>query len=170
MDKRQLIDLLRDHAPHEWAIVSFSFAGTALMAALVLEGVFDQTPCALCISQRFFMTLTAVVAFVAVLHRRHFARYAAAQVLMILLGLMLVARQLWIQYVPGAASTCGPGIDFLLYHEYPAVDVVRTLLKGSGACAEPSVIPILSGLAFLILALLAVMQWFVEIKQQRQSP
>lgn len=131
----------------DW-LLAIVFSGSAFLAAAVLIVV---SACSLCMTQRLFMACGVVVIAVAVIHRRVPVIYPVLAALFWVAGCVVAFRQLWIIYVPGAATNCGPGIDFLIANEYPLSSIVRTMLTGSGDCAEPSVIPLLALAGFFIL-------------------
>lgn len=124
------------------------FLGSLFLASAVLIQV---SACSLCMTQRLFMAAGVLTVAFSLLHERSPLIYIVFAILFWIAGCVVAFRQLWIQYVPGAASTCGPGIDFLIANEYPMSSVVRTMLMGSGDCAEASVIPLLALAGFVTL-------------------
>ena len=137
----------------DW-LLAILFFGSACLASAVLIQV---SACSLCMTQRFFMACGVFAIAAALVHRRAPVFYSILAALFWIAGCLVAFRQLWIQYVPGAATNCGPGIDFLIANEYPLSSIVRTMLMGSGDCAEPSVIPILALAGFLSLLSMLVM-------------
>lgn len=139
----------------DW-LLAIVFFGSAFLAAAVLIVV---SACSLCMTQRFFMAFGVVVIAVGLIHRRVPLVYPILATLFWIAGCVVAFRQLWIMYVPGAVSNCGPGIDFLIANDYPFSSVVKTMLMGSGDCAEPSVIPLLALAGFLILLTMLFMHF-----------
>ncbi|MCY4130654.1 MAG: disulfide bond formation protein B [Gammaproteobacteria bacterium] len=138
---------LRQFTSRDW-LLAIVFFGSAFLAAAVLIQV---SACSLCMTQRYFMACGVVTIAIALLHQRVPLIYPVLAALFWVAGCLVAFRQLWIMYVPGAATNCGPGIDFLIANEYPLSSIVRTMLMGSGDCAEPSVIPLLALAGLLIL-------------------
>lgn len=141
-------ELLQRFNSRDWSLAILFFGSAFLATALLIQ----VSACSLCMTQRFFMACGVLVVSVSLLHERAPLPYAVLAALFWLAGCAVALRQLWIQYVPGAASSCGPGIDFLIAYEYPLSSIIKTMLTGSGDCAEPSVIPLLAlgGFAFLL--------------------
>ena len=137
----------------DWTL-AIVFVGSTFLAAAVLIQV---NACSLCMTQRLFMVCGVIVVAVSLAHRRQPLGYPIVAGLFWLAGCVVAFRQLWIQYVPGAATSCGPGIDYLIANEYPMSRIVKTMLTGSGDCAEPSVIPLLALCGFLVLLAMLLM-------------
>ncbi len=137
----------------DW-LIAILFSGSVFLAAALLIQI---SACSLCMTQRLFMACGVLVIAVALLHKRVPLTYPVVAALFWFAGCVVAFRQLWIMYVPGASNNCGPGIDFLIANEYPFSSIVRTMLMGSGDCAEPSVIPLMALAGFLILLTMLVM-------------
>lgn len=131
----------------DWLISIVFFGGLFLGSAVLIQ----VSACSLCMTQRLFMACGVLAIAIALLHQRVPLIYPIVAALFWIVGCVVAFRQLWIIYVPGAATNCGPGIDFLIANEYPFSSVIKTMLMGSGDCAEPSVIPLLALAGFLIL-------------------
>jgi protein dithiol:quinone oxidoreductase len=51
-------------------------------------------------------------------------------------GCTLAGRQVWLQHLPeDKVPECGPGLEYLL-EAYPLFDALKTVLRGTGDCAE----------------------------------
>lgn len=131
----------------DWLLAILFFGSSFLAAAALIQ----VSACSLCQTQKLFMACGVMVIAISLIHQRVPLAYPILAALFWVAGCLVAFRQLWIQYVPGAASNCGPGIDYLIANEYPFSSIVRTMLTGSGDCAEPSVIPLLALAGFLIL-------------------
>ena len=129
-------------------LLAILFFGSLFVAATVLIQI---SACSLCMTQRLFMAAGVLTIAISLLHDRVPWAYVIVSGLFFTGGIAVALRQLWIQYVPGAAANCGPGIDFLIANEYPMSSVIRTMLMGSGDCAAPSLIPLLALCGFLAL-------------------
>lgn len=52
------------------------------------------------------------------------------------LGLAIAGRQVWLQHLPAdQVPECGPDLQFML-EAFPFMEMIRTVLSGSGECAE----------------------------------
>jgi protein dithiol:quinone oxidoreductase len=114
-------------------------ATSGLLAfGLYLQHAEGLEPCPLCVFQRLCFIAVAVIALVASIHgpsgwlRRV---YAADIALVSVVGAGIAGRQVWLQHLPAdRVPECGPGLEFML-DTSPLLDVIATVLKGSGDCA-----------------------------------
>ncbi len=99
----------------------------------------ELEPCPLCMAQRVAVVLIGLFALLAGIHNPGKTGKVIYGLLMLsasALGVGLAARQVWLQSLPGElAPACGPGIYYML-DVLPITDVIRTMLTGSGDCAE----------------------------------
>ena len=151
--------LSRFERSEEWNIFVLLSCAVAVAGALTLEHLFSLEPCALCLTQRFFVYLGGLIALAGLWHEPRLGIYPLLSALSFLVGAGFAVRQLWIMHVPGAAADCGASYSFLLENDYPISSVLESFLKGSGDCAEPSLIPIWSLLAFVLLMGLCIRQF-----------
>jgi len=122
---------------------AFGLAAAAclgLMAwALWLQYVGGEEPCPLCILQRIAVLLLGVVFAAGAVHApggRALRRYAAAAAGVALAGAAVAGWHLRLQHLPrDRVPECGPGLQFLL-EQFPLVEVLGRVLRGSGECAE----------------------------------
>ena len=95
-------------------------------------------PCSLCIFQRVAYIGYGLIALIAIIHNPSSwgARfYAFFQIPVVLAGLTVALRQVWLQNMPaGQVTTCGPGINFLL-QEFSLTRVAQVVWAGSSDCA-----------------------------------
>ena len=100
--------------------------------------VVGDVPCLLCSAQRFCLW-GVVLALCAVLCRRTRRVWwlvHAVIVLFILVGMLAVSRQLWLQYAGDSnGSACLPGLETLM-HTMPWHQAVLLLLRESTGCAQ----------------------------------
>ena len=62
--------------------------------------------------------------------------YGVLLSLIALIGVGIAGRHVWIQHLPPEqVPECGPGLDYML-DVFPLSDVIRTVLTGSGECAD----------------------------------
>lgn len=53
-----------------------------------------------------------------------------------MLGFAIAGRQVWLQHLPASqVPECGPDLEFMM-EVFPWQDVIRTVLQGSGECAD----------------------------------
>lgn len=96
-------------------------------------------PCMLCMSQRFVYLGLAFVFMLGALHNPYFGghkRYGSLLLLLSLAGLGLASRQLYLQSLPAdLVPACGPSFSYMV-DAFPFTEVLMTMIKGSGSCAE----------------------------------
>lgn len=141
-----------------WCILVVFLGGGTLALTLLQEYGFGLEPCSLCLTQRYFMFLGVLFAGWGLLTEPRRGIFPVLSIVSFIGGAGYALRQLWLQYVPGASSDCGAGVTFLLENEYPFASVLKSLFEGSVDCAEPSLIPIFSLVAFVILVGISVQQ------------
>jgi disulfide bond formation protein DsbB len=114
------------------AVVSMLFARLYLQAYLGLEA------CPLCMTQRVFVVLWGVIAFIAALHNPRgwgIRLYAILCGLAAWGGAAVAARHVWLQHLPAdQVPACGPSLDYML-ETLPWKDTLSLILAGDGNCA-----------------------------------
>jgi len=120
-------------------LVGVLFPSGLMGFAMYLQYVKYQDPCPLCMVQRVVFIALLVVFAIAAVHgpKRTGERvYAALITLLSLSGMAVAGRHIWIQNLPkDKVPACGPGLDYML-ETMPMGDVFKTLMHGSGECAE----------------------------------
>lgn len=109
-----------------------------LGSAFYLQYLVGLQPCPLCLVQRFFAFLFAMLCLMGLcLSTRRRGRVVGLfQMLFTAAGLFFAVRQLWLQSLPPEqAPACLPGLDILIRY-FPWQDVAHALLWGTGDCAE----------------------------------
>jgi disulfide bond formation protein DsbB len=111
-----------------------------LMAtAYYMQYVMKLEPCPLCMLQRFIMMLLGLILLSATLHNpspKGVRVYAIATTAIALAGLAAASRHVWLQHMPAdQVPACAPSWDYLI-DAFPLKEVVRTMFKGSGDCAQ----------------------------------
>jgi disulfide bond formation protein DsbB len=108
-----------------------------LVAGIYLECTENLQPCSLCVLQRGVFVLLSILLFGAFLHnpkQRGIRVYGAFTLLIAGLGVLLAARQVWLQSLPHArAEVCMPGFSYLLSH-LPLNQALSAILMGSDHC------------------------------------
>jgi disulfide bond formation protein DsbB len=96
-------------------------------------------PCPLCMTQRIFVGLVGVLAFLAALHNPAKAGirvYAATGIVAAVAGGGFSGRHLWLQFLPDdQVPACGPSLQYML-ETLPLGDTLTMMLTGDGNCAE----------------------------------
>lgn len=107
--------------------------------ALYSQYVDYLDPCPLCILQRLGFLWMGLFALLALMHnpaqtgRRIYAWLIVAGAIF---GAVIAGRHIWLQNLPPAeVPECGPGLNYML-ENFPLTEVLSTVLRGSGSCAE----------------------------------
>jgi disulfide bond formation protein DsbB len=118
--------------------------GAGICALLLGYGYYLQyvrglEPCPLCLVQRGFFYLVLGTCVLAALHapaRRGTIAYASLAGLFALGGGAAAGRQVWLQHLPpDKVPQCGPDLFFML-DNFPLARTLKTLVTGTGECAE----------------------------------
>lgn len=142
-----------------WATLGVLIGGGMLFSTLVLEHVFALNPCYLCLSQRYCMFLAVFITTLSLFLEPRRGIFPVLTIVCCLGGIGFAFRQFYLQYVPGAAESCDADLNYYLENNWPHIrDIVSGFFKGSESCGDPSIIPILSCDAFLLLITIAVLQ------------
>ena len=121
-----------------------NFAGflacVGMMAcALYFQYGLGLEPCPLCIFQRVGTIALGVAFLVAAIHNPSGWGRGVYVMLLPLVGMAAAAvsaRHVWLQNLPkDQVPACGPDLDFML-DTFPFLEVLRTVLSGSGECAN----------------------------------
>ncbi len=122
----------------------FLVAGACLammIAALIMQHMFEMEPCPLCITQRVFVILAGVVALAAGAHNCKGIGnkiYASLGGLVSIIGGGVSTRHVWLQNLPeDQVPTCGPGLSYM-FDALPLWEALSLLFAGDGNCAEES--------------------------------
>ena len=111
----------------------------AMAFAFYLQYAEHLEPCPLCMTQRIFVGLVGVLAFLAALHnpaRLGTRVYASAGVLAAVTGAGFSGRHLWLQHLPPEqVPACGPSLQYML-ETLPLGETLTLMLTGDGNCAE----------------------------------
>jgi disulfide bond formation protein DsbB len=132
--------------PLAWPFRAQMLFGAVACAALIGYALYVEKhmlmmPCPLCILQRVAIIAVGFVGLVGALHGPKSAggrrAYGVLAFLAAAAGAFVAGRHLWIQSLPpDLVPTCNSmGIDYML-DAMPVLDVLRTILTGSGECAK----------------------------------
>ena len=152
-----------------------NLAGFAVCVALLAYGYvlqfFDELePCPLCVFQRVAFFVLGTLFLVAALHNPGAigARiYGVFLGIAAVIGAAIAGRHVWLQSLPSdQVPECGPGLEYML-NTFPLLETLRTVLSGSGECADVSwsflgmTIPAWALLWFVALGLIGVARNFI---------
>jgi disulfide bond formation protein DsbB len=132
--------------PLAWPFRAQMLFGAIVCAALIGYALYVEKhmlmmPCPLCILQRVAIIAVGLTGLVAALHGPKSAggrrAYGLLAFLAAMAGVGVASRHLWIQSLPpDQVPLCNSmGIDYML-DAMPMLDVLRTILTGSGECAK----------------------------------
>lgn len=151
--------------PRVGNFIGFITCAGMMMFALFAQYVLEMEPCPLCIFQRVAVIAIGVLFLIAAIHGAGRIRqrvYATLLALVSLAGGGIAGRHVWLQNLPkDQVPSCGPDLSFML-DTFPIMEVLSTVLSGSGECAEVSwrflglTIPGWTLIAFLILGVYGV--------------
>ncbi|MBT8073316.1 MAG: disulfide bond formation protein B [Xanthomonadales bacterium] len=131
--------MLKKITPRIWFLCLVLCCGALLGFALYNQYVDYLDPCPLCIFQRVVFMAMGVIALLAFLHnpaRTGQRIYAWLIVAGAAVGALIAGRHIWLQSLPpGEVPECGPGLNYML-ENFPITEVLSTVLRGSGSCAE----------------------------------
>lgn len=141
-----------------------------LVYAYMLQFIDGLEPCPLCVFQRVAFFVLGSVFLIAALHNPGTtgARvYGGLIALAAGTGAAIAGRHIWLQSLPAdQVPECGPGLEYML-DTFPLVETLRTVLSGSGECADISwlflgmTIPAWALLWFVALGLIGVARNFI---------
>lgn len=120
---------------------SLGFIAVVLLMATAyyMQYVMGLEPCPLCMLQRFIMIILGLTFLSAAIHNpssRGVRLYATITTAIALAGLAAASRHVWLQHLPAdQVPACAPSWDYLV-DAFPLKEVVRTMFKGSGDCAQ----------------------------------
>jgi disulfide bond formation protein DsbB len=160
--------------PNSWLyLAGFLFASGLMGFGLYLQYVKHQDPCPLCMVQRVIFIAILVAFLIAATHgpKRLGERiYAVLVVLLSLSGVTVAARHIWLQHLPkDQVPACGPGLDYML-ETMPMANVLKSLMHGSGECAEKGWTFLTLGIPeWSLLCYLALGVWAVLIALRGKS-
>ncbi len=153
--------------PNSWLyLAGFLFSSSLIGFALYLQYVKHEDPCPLCMVQRVVFIAILALFLIGATHgpKRTGERiYAVLISLLSMSGIAVAGRHIWIQHLPkDQVPACGPGLDYML-ETMPMSNVLKSLMHGSGECAEKGWtfltlgIPEWSLLCYLALGIWAVL-------------
>jgi len=131
--------MLNKISPRIWNLFVAVCCVSLLGFAFYNQYVDYLDPCPLCIFQRVVFFCMAIFALLAGIYnpgRTGQRIYAWLIVVSATIGALIAGRHIWLQSLPpGEIPEWGPGLNYML-ENFPITDVLSTVLRGSGSCAE----------------------------------
>lgn len=131
--------MLNKITPRTWNLIVVFCCASLVGFALYNQYVDYLDPCPLCIFQRVIFMAMGAIALLAVLHnpaRLGQQLYGWLLVTGATIGALIAGRHVWLQGLPpDEVPECGPGLNYML-DNFPLTEVLSTVLRGSGSCAE----------------------------------
>ncbi len=122
----------------QWAVITCLIGGALLCIALFMEHVMGLAPCPLCMMQRLWVAVVALIAYASLVHNPRWGIYPLFGCLAAVVGGGFSLRQLWLQSLPAdQVPACGPDLQYML-EAFPLSDVLVAMTSGTGDCAEVS--------------------------------
>lgn len=125
----------------------FSYGIVLAVIVLVIEGYMQQklgiAPCSLCIFYRYLILLLGFFCLLATLHNPHIRprrRYAVIILLLAATGIVIVARQLWLQNFSVSNQTVETCVNLVYKNKsyaFSIADILRDLSE-QGCAALPA--------------------------------
>ncbi len=120
-------------------LLPFLLCAGLIAYALYVEYVDFLMPCNLCILQRVVYISIGIIFLIAALKPTLYWGRKLVGVLAVIfsaIGIAISARHVWMQGLPAdQVPDCGPSMQMML-DSSPLLDVLKTILSGSGNCAE----------------------------------
>ncbi|MDF2690249.1 MAG: disulfide bond formation protein [Gammaproteobacteria bacterium] len=119
-------------------LLGFLLCIIALVVALYLQLAKGESPCNLCILQRIAFTFSGLLFLFGAAHYpkgKGSIVYRSLLMMVLLSGLALSLRQIWLQFYPPLSGSCGPDL-YTLFKTFPLGQVLKIALQGSDDCAQ----------------------------------
>jgi disulfide bond formation protein DsbB len=131
--------MLNRITPRVWNLCVALCCASLFGFALYNQYVEYLDPCPLCVLQRLAFLWIGIFALLAFIHnprRLGLKIYTWFIVLGASFGALVAGRHIWLQNLPtDQVPECGPGLNYML-ENFPLSEVFKTVLYGSGSCAE----------------------------------
>ena len=157
--------MLADRSSADYALAIAALAGGLLFGAQVLEHHFDMAPCPLCLMQRLWFFVAALIAYGGLAHNPRWGIYPLLTGLASLIGAAFAIRHLWLQSLPAdQASACTAPFSILMGSGQWR-QAWSAMLSGAGDCGGNAdavlgvPLPAWALLGFAVLGVLALLQW-----------
>lgn len=125
--------------PRIWHFFALLCCVLLVSFAMYNQYIVYLNPCPLCVLQRVAYMWMGVFALLAFMHnpgRTGQLIYGWLFTLGAIFGMGIAGRHVWLQNLPpDLVPECSPGLNYML-ENWPVADVVKTVLYGSGDCAE----------------------------------
>ena len=159
------------HGPTQfWGLATCLVAGVLLAGALFMELVVGMAPCPLCMMQRVWFAIAALIAYAGLIHNPAWGIYPLLTIVSALVGGGFSMRQLWLQSLPAdQVPACGPDLQYMI-EVLPLSDVLAAMMSGTGDCATVSfqfvgiTLPGWALVGFAVITVLSFMQLRASLK------
>ena len=152
-------------ASADYALAVLSLAGGLLFGAEILEHRMGMAPCPLCVVQRIWFFMVALIAYGGLAHSPRWGIYPLLTILASLAGAGFAIRHLWLQSLPGdQVSNCTAPLSMLMGNGQWG-RAWSAMLSGAGDCGANAdavlgvPLPVWALLGFAALIVLAALQW-----------
>ena len=154
-------------------------ASLLAIAYFYFQKTLGLPPCPLCMFQRVCLVVIGAICLLGIVFRPKSAgsRFLAFFVsLATFTGLGIAGRQVWLQNLPAdQVPECGPDLEFML-DAFPLSEVIKTVLQGSGECAEIQwqllglSMPAWMALIFLVMLVISLKLLFAQERRYFNKP
>ena len=131
--------MLNRITPRIWYFCVVLCCALLIGFALYNQYVDYLDPCPLCIFQRVVFIVMGIIALLAAIHNpKRLGQQVYTWLIVACAGVggAIAGRHVWLQGLPpDQVPECGPGLNYML-ENFPITEVLSTVLRGSGSCAE----------------------------------
>lgn len=144
-------------SPRNLCLLIAAFAAVLLGVAFFLEYQQGLVPCPLCMMQRIWVGLAGLIALAAAVHGRGLRFWSLGIGVSAIIGSGFSIRQLWLQGLPeDQVPACGPDL-YYMFEVFPLMEVIQTMVVGTGDCADVHKVLGLSIPAWVLMAFIAML-------------
>lgn len=155
-----------------WALALVLSGAGVLVIALIMEHGFAMDPCPLCLMQRVWVFFAALMGYLSLIHNPRLGIYPLLAIACAGIGAYFSLKQLHLQSLPAdQVPACGPDLQYM-FEVFPLAEVLQAMTQGTGDCAKVSfrflglTLPGWSLVTYLVMAVLAGLQWRSALRQQ----
>jgi disulfide bond formation protein DsbB len=157
---------MRNLSSLDLALFVLMLSSFLLGTAVFIEHSMGMDPCPLCLMQRFWLFLCALIAAASVIHNPNWGIYPLLTSICAVLGGLFSLRQLWLQNASpsDAVGSCGMSLSDQWERSMISFwDLLITAAEGTIDCAKPDLIfgvsiPAWMLLFFVLITLISIQQ------------
>ncbi len=148
----------------DYALALIVVTGGIAFGTQVFEHGLGMAPCPLCLMQRLWIFLAAIVAAISVAHNPRWGIYPLLTILASLAGAAFAIRHLWLPILPpGQSPSCSAPLAMLFEQGFWG-EAWSAMFFGTGDCTAADAVlglslPVWALLGFAAIIALAVLQW-----------